>query len=116
MIRLLVKLGYWLDTRFPAKVTVTKREYDALNKSIDRLDKEISMVREQYQDQALSLAKALERLSVVETGAVHKEPVQLLIKELAELKAEHLSFKASMGFRGGAQQAEINAILNGEAI
>lgn len=108
MIRLLVRFGKWLDSRFPAKLVVTTEQYEQLHT-------ELSMVRGQLSDMALSLNKALERLSVVESNAVHKEPVQTVISELDKLKNEYSSFKASMGYKHQISP-EIQAMLNGEVI
>lgn len=109
MIRLIVKMGKWLDSRFPAKVVVTEAQFVALNE-------EIKVLRDTVTDAQLSLNKALERLSVVEGNAVHKEPVALAIQELDKLKQDYTSFKASMGFANKALSPEIQALLNGELI
>lgn len=109
MIRLMLKVAKWLDSRFPAKVTITLAGYEALVKQGGDLRSELN-------DMGLSLNKALERLSVVELNSVHKEPVQILISDLARMKADYASFKASMGFRGEAISAEVEALLNGEVI
>lgn len=108
MIRLLVRLGTWLDARFPEKVTVTAANYEALNT-------ELSLVRSELKDNQLSLIKALERLSVVEQYAVHKNAVVELINTVKDVKLEYASLKASMGFTP-LKDAEIQAMLNGEAI
>lgn len=111
MIHLIVRLGKWLENRFPAKLIVTEEKYLALHA-------ELSIIRDTLTDTQLSLNKALERLSVVEQNSVHKEAVQVAIKELDTLKTDYISFKASMGFRPitAEKQAEISAMLNGEAI
>lgn len=107
MIRLIVKLGAWLDHRFPVKVIVTQLQYAQLNE-------ELSVLRAELKDNGLSLNKALERLSVVESNAVHREPVRILVDELQRLKADYASYKASMGFRDQPiVNAEIQAMLNG---
>lgn len=107
MIRLLVKLGVWLDRRFPVKVIVTETQYQQLHT-------EVSMLRSELKDMTDSLNKSLERLSVIELSAVHKEPVQLVIAELEKLKADYTSFKASMGFTPAHDV--ISALFNGESI
>lgn len=109
MIRLILRLAKWLDSRFPAKVTVTTAQYEALQLKVSDLASQAS-------DNEQSLNKALERLSVVELNSVHKEPVQILISEVERLKADLISFKASMGFRGTQISAEVEAMLNGETI
>lgn len=115
MIRLLVGLGKWLDSRFPAKVVVTQAQYDYLHEVMKGHDEEISIVRKGIRELGMSLDKALERLSVVESNAVHKEPVQAVIKELMDLKEEYTSFKANMGFRP-VENNELHAMLNGQYI
>lgn len=108
MIRLIVKLGAWLDRRFPAKVVVTAQQYEQLHT-------ELSMVRGQMADTQASLDKALSRLSVVESNAVHKGAVQELVKVVEELKTEQMSFKASLGFTPRVN-SEIQAMINGEPL
>lgn len=110
MIRLMVKLGKWLDSRFPEKVIVTTDQYLQLHA-------ELGMLRSQVQDLSISLNTALERLSVVEANAVHKGAVSDLVLVVKELKDDYASFKASMGFVSKpASNKEIEAMLNGEII
>ncbi len=108
MIRILVKLGKWLDSRFPAKVVVTEESYE-------QMQTELSMLRGTLSDTTLSLNKALERLSVVESNAVHKEAVKDLVEVVKAVKLEYASLKASMGFTP-VRNEEIQAMLNGEQI
>jgi len=116
MIRLMVKLGQWLDSRFPAKVTVTLKEYQALQSGQDARDVEVSMLRTQANETALSLTKALERLSVVESSAVHRGAVSDLVEVVKTLKDDYVSFKVSQGFTPKAVNSELQAMLNGELI
>lgn len=116
MVRLLVKLGQWLDSRFPAKVTVTLRQYEALQSCQEQLQAEMSMLRSQAQDQAISLTKTLERLSVVEQSAVHKGAVSDLVEVVKTLKDDYVSFKVSQGFTPKTVNADLQAMLNGELI
>lgn len=110
MIRMLVRFGQWLDSRFPAKLVVTQQQYEQLHT-------ELSMLRSEVKTASLSLDKALERLSVVEANAVHKEPVQVIISELEKIKTDYTSFKASMGLgKMVSNNPEIAAMLNGEII
>ncbi len=110
MTRLIIKLGKWLESRFPEKVIVTAQDYQNLNT-------ELSLLRSTLNDNALSLNTALERLSVVEKSAAHTEAVRELVKAVKTLNDDYLSFKASMGFRQGTVKAEeIQALLNGEII
>lgn len=108
MVRLLVRLGKWLDSRFPAKVVITEASYNQLHT-------ELSMLRSEAKDLSLSLNTVLDRLSVVEANAVHKEPVSIALKELEKLKNDYTSFKASMGFSNKVAP-EIQAMLNGEVL
>lgn len=110
MIRLMVRMGKWLESRFPEKVVVTLRDWHSVQE-------ELTIVRAELKDNTLSLNTALERLSVVESSAVHKGAVSDLVKVVKELKDDHMSFKASMGFKSGAiPNEEIQAMLNGEII
>ncbi len=108
MIRLLVKFGKWLDKRFPEKLVVKVDDYEALHT-------EISLIRGQLNDNGLSLHKALERLSVVENNAVHKQAVQDLIQAVKVLKDEYVSLKASLGMNR-IGDSSIRAMLNGEPL
>lgn len=114
MIRLLVKLGQWLDSRFPAKVTVTLKQYEALQGCQDQLQAEMSMLRSQAQDQASSLATLLERLSVVESSAVHKGAVADLVEVVKTLKDDYISYKVSQGFTPKTVNHDLSAMLNGQ--
>lgn len=109
MIKSIVRLGKWLETRFPEKVVVTTTDYMALAT-------QLAVIGSQLKDIDLSLNTALERLSVVETSAVHKEPVKLLVEEVDRLSKDYKSFKASMGFTPSVSNAEIQALINGEPI
>jgi len=113
LIKFLVKLGQWLETRFPEKRVVTVADYDHLQRRLRVLDNEIAMLRSELNDGGLSLNKALERLSQVESSAVHKGAVKDLVLEVKQLKDDYTSFKASMGFR---PNPELEAALNGEMI
>jgi flagellar motility protein MotE (MotC chaperone) len=108
MIKLIVKLGKWLETRFPEKLYVTAESYEQIHT-------ELSMLRGQMQEAEQSLAKALERLSVVESNAVHKDAVKDLVEVVKAVKLEYSSLKASMGFTP-IKDEEIRAMLNGEQI
>ncbi len=110
MIRLIVRAAKWLESRFPEKVVVTAENYKALNE-------EIAVLRSQLNDNTLSLNTVLNRLSSVESNAVHKEPVAIALKELDKLKSDYTSFKASMGFNRIAEtNPEIAAMLNGQIL
>ena len=93
MLKLIIKLGKYLEKRFPERVVVTCEDYAAL----------------------------LNRIAVLEKSAVHVEAVREVVKAVKLLKDEHDSFKTAMGFRtGGVQpndkEAELQAVLNGEII
>jgi len=107
MIRLLVKLGKWLDSRFPAKVVVTQKQFEAMHT-------ELSMMRGTLSDVDLSLNKVLERLAVVESSAVHKGAVSDLVEVVKTLKADYVSFKVSQGFTPQAVNHDLSAMLNGQ--
>lgn len=87
MLRLIVRLGKWLEVRFPEKVVVTQADYTDL----------------------------LNRVSMVEQNAVHKGAVADLVKAVKAIKDEQDSFKTSMGFT--PQKGKVlEAMLNGQFI
>jgi hypothetical protein len=88
MIRLLVKLGQWLEKRFPEKLEVSKVDYDTL----------------------------IQRISNLESTAVHKNAVQDVIKVVAQVKNDVASLKTSLGFAGQAESSKIEAFLSGEPV
>jgi len=114
MIRLLVKLGKWLDSRFPAKVVVTLKQYEALQGCLDSMNAELSLYNSHLNDIEVSLNKVLERLSVVESSAVHKGAVSDLVEVVKTLKADYVSFKVSQGFTPQAVNHDLSAMLNGQ--
>jgi hypothetical protein len=88
MIRLLVKLGQWLEKRFPEKLEVSKTEYELL----------------------------IQRISTLEQAAVHKEAVRDVIQVVAQIKNDLSSLKTSLGFSAGPEAAKIEAFLSGEPV
>jgi hypothetical protein len=88
MLRLIVKLGHWIETRFPEKLEVSKTEYDTL----------------------------LQRVYNLEQTAVHKQAVQDVIKIIAQTKNDVASLKTSLGFSAGPEAAKIEAFLSGEPV
>lgn len=110
MIRLLVKLGVWLDARFPAKVTITEKAYG------DLLDRLALAARESDVHALNRKLEALERkVEAVGQAAVHKDAVRDVVLAVKQVKDDLASFKASMGFNR-PQNADIQALLNGEVI
>ena len=87
MLKLIIKLGKYLENRFPERVVVTPADYAAL----------------------------LQRIAVVEQNAVHKGAVSDLVKAVKALKDDQDSFKASMGFTPQKGQV-LEAMLNGQMI
>jgi hypothetical protein len=75
MIRLLVKLGAFLDKRFPEKVVVARADYEAITA----------------------------RLAALESKAVHVDAVKVVIGEVEKLKDEVASFKTSLGMNRTAE-------------
>lgn len=110
MIRLLVKLGRWLDSRFPAKVIVTESDYA-------KLHHDISICMEKI-EQVIDIQK---RLVAVEAGlvdmqkaAVHKDAVKDLVLVVKSVKEDFQSLKTSLGFNARQANPELSAVLNGE--
>lgn len=114
MIRAIVKLGQWLDSRFPAKVIVTADSFLELQRK--QVDFASSVVRlHNYVDSLVEKMNTLEnRMRVVESNAVHKGAVQDLVTITTQLKDDYTSFKASMGFVAKEARPELTAMLNGE--
>lgn len=106
MIQLLIRLGKWLEQRFPKQVAVLETDYKAL---LVRL----SDIETKSKDVALLEA----RLSFVEKSAVHLEPVKLLAEEMSKMKAELVSLRAGLGITASATSPEaLETMLNGEYI
>ena len=88
MFRLLIKLGKWLEARFPERLEVSKFDYDAL----------------------------IQRVSQLEQAAVHKDAVRDVIQVIAQVKNDLSSLKTSLGFSAGPEAAKIEAFLSGEPV
>jgi hypothetical protein len=87
VFRLLIKLGRWLDKRFPEKVVLTRAEIDAL----------------------------ILRITAVEQNAVHKGAVSDLVLIVKQVKDEFASLKTSLGMNRVGND-DIEAMLNGTPI
>src|ERR1700685_92627 len=110
MVKLIVKLAKWLENRFPEKLVVKAEQYYALNE-------EVSMLRNELKDAQLSLTKALERLSVVESNAVHKGAVSDLVIAVKTMKEDYATFKANtLGGNKPLTEEDMNEMFNGGPI
>lgn len=87
MIKLLIKLGKWLETRFPEKHVVTPAEYVAL----------------------------LERVANLEANSVHKDAVKDLVLVVKAVKDEFQTVKTGLGLNS-PKASELMAMLNGHPI
>ena len=97
MIQMLISLGKWLEQRFPKKILVSYSDYRAVAHQVNTIIPDLQS-----------------RLEIVENNAVHKEPVKLLVEEMAKLKAELVSLRAGLGITAGAISPEsMEAMLNG---
>jgi hypothetical protein len=105
---MLAKLGQFLMTRFPEKVTVTTTELLTMRAQIDVASSCLS-------EHQKHIDVILQRLSIVEANAVHKDAVQDLITVVKSLKDEYVSLKASLGM-SRIGDADIRAMLSGEPI
>lgn len=125
MLRLLKRLVLWLEARFPEKLVVVRADYDALRTELDarykdltsltqRVDAELSILREDYKAHEQGIAAVVDRVGRVEASAVHKGAVQDLVAVVKTMKDEYASFKTSMGFKTG--MADLEAMFNGEPI
>ena len=108
-MRIWTQVAKWLDQRFPEKLVVRAEEYLGLHE-------EVTQLRSVLNDTALSLNKALERLSVVESNAVHKGAVSDLVIAVKMLKEDYASFKANTLGAKPLSDMDIKAMFNGEDI
>lgn len=116
MIQLLIKLGKFLEARFPKKLHVVEADYFAMKAKVEGLDAEISLLRQDLKDHADSLGIVVNRVGTVETAAVHKEAVKSVISELQKIKDEFASLKTSLGFSRTSALPEPQAAYNGETM
>lgn len=123
MIKQLSKFVKWLEVRFPEKLIVTEESYASLllyiqgcETRIKQLDSELGMLRDDARAHVADIAAAVDRISMVESSAVHKGAVGDLVKVVAELKADLASFKTSIGFKTQAVNEDLSLMLNGEFI
>ena len=117
MIQWLIKLGKWLETRFPKKLVITEAAYTELSNTIHRLHEEVGMLRNDVKTQNLNTVALIDRIATIEASAVHKGAVKDLVSAVQTLKDDYVSFKASMGFnRKPEAVTELQAMLNGEMI
>lgn len=118
MIRAIVRLGQWLDSRFPQKLVVTVASYADLNRQIHSAHVELASIQNTLSDITLSLNKTLERVSTLENAAVHKGAVQDVIVVVGKLKEELSALRFGLGMTApvSSKDAEIKAILNGQPL
>ena len=116
MIRLLVKLGAWLDTRFPEKVVITRDLYDEVRVQVYHLAARIAAVDSKLQRVETSLEAANSRLFKVENSAVHKGAVSDVVIAVQALKADVVSLKANLGMNRVLADKELQIMLSGEEI
>ena len=115
MIQLLIRLGHWLEARFPKKLIVTVEAYNTICSRQQGHDAELSEIRSRLNDIESSLSKTLERLSVVEASAVHKGAVADLVSAVKAYKDELSAMKVGLGL-SRIGDSEIQAMLNGVPI
>jgi hypothetical protein len=117
MIRLFVRLGKWLEVRFPAKFVVTAEAYAELKDSLACAKVEIDLLRSDLKTLADSHNATVDRVSHVEASAVHKGAVGDLVGHVQALKNELTAIKANLGWnRVPTDRPELEAMLNGEII
>lgn len=106
MIQMLINLGKWLEQRFPKQVVLVEQDYQQLKKRIQDLE-----------DRYIAVEELTLKIRMIETTAVHKEPVQELIKAMAQMKAEIVSLRAGLGITASATSPEaMETMLNGAFI
>jgi len=116
VIRLLVKLGKWLESRFPAKVIVLESDYQDLKSRLIALEQQLEAHASVAQLAEQNVTAVVDRIGKIEAAAVHKGAVGDLVKVVSELKADLASFKTSIGFRTQVGNSELQAMLNEESI
>jgi hypothetical protein len=85
MIRLLVKLGVWLDKRFPEQMAVKKEDFILL----------------------------LTRMRHIEETSAHVDALKQVVLEMKKLQDEYASLKTSLGINGSARSSPVaEAYLN----
>lgn len=87
MVKMLIKLGKWLEARFPEKHVVSIQEYQTL----------------------------LQRISNLENNSVHKDAVKELVLVVKDIKDEFATVKTGLGL-SSPKAAELMALLNGTPI
>jgi hypothetical protein len=107
MIQMLINLGKWLESRFPKQVVVLEQDYQQLKSRLENVENEF-----------VKIPTIVSRIGYLETTAVHKEPVKLLVEEMAKFKAELASLRAGLGITatGASSPESLEAMLNGEFI
>jgi hypothetical protein len=110
---MLIKLGKFLEARFPKKVLLVEADYRALQRKVEGLDVEVAMLRSDLRDALNSVGIVSSRVGIVEVAAVHKDAVKSVISELQKIKDEFASLKTSLGFSRQVPP-EISMMLNGE--
>ena len=112
---MLGKIGQFLQTRFPEKLVLTEDHYHELVNLVKGAHTELAGLHDKIREMDSLVAKAYERLSVLETSAVHKDAVQAVVKHLQEAKEEVNKIKFSMGIDRQVNP-EIQAMLNGKVL
>jgi chromosome segregation ATPase len=117
LIQLLIKLGKWLEARFPKKLLVLESDYRELKSRLFSLDGELSILRQDIKEHLNNIELVVSRVGTIEAAAVHKDAVKSVISELQKVKDEFASLKTSLGFNRSVQTPpEITAMLNGEIL
>src|SRR6185312_2576728 len=114
MIRAIVRLARWLESRFHEKVVVLHADYVRMRAGLDVAEAEIVLLKDE-------LASLKARLAGAETAAVHKGAVQDVIRVVEAVKTELVALKANLGWskpivEGTEKAQELSAMLNGEII
>jgi hypothetical protein len=115
MIQLIVRLGKYLESRFPPKLVVTSVDWLTLKTQMDVVQGVLSEQNRRLAALEANVELVLSRLSRVETNAVHKGAVADVVLAMKTLKEEVGTLKTGLGLtRVG--NAEVQALLNGEYI
>lgn len=118
MIRAMVRLGNWLDRRFPEKLVVTAADYTRLHDEIGAVRVELDLLREEIHELKANHAATLDRVVHLEASSVHKGAVQELITVIKSTHDELVALKANLGWSKGIVEgpSDLAAMLNGEIV
>jgi hypothetical protein len=115
IVQSIVKLGKWLETRFPEKLVVKAEEYLNLKHDLLLAKDELSALRHEVATSLHEVSLMAQRVAAIESTAVHKGAVQDLVAIVKAVKDELQTLKTNIGF-ANPELARIEAHFNGEPV